>query len=702
MPSIIFDKRRLLSLCGLIMALLIVPAITIAAPVLHHDIVVDIDPARHALQARDALTWSAPPGALEFVLHADLEPRVEGKARLTRLDRGEYGIPFERYRLILPDGARSAVLHYGGVIHHPLSAYGEGTGHDREVTPGLIAPEGVMLSASSGWYPRFAAYPRHAFTLTARLPTGWEAVSQGSRTEDRSRVRWRENAPQEDIYLIAGRFTRYQRGTEPAAMVYLRTPDAHLAERYLAATERYLAFYTDLLGPYPYAKFALVENFWETGYGMPSFTLLGPQVIRLPFIIDNAYPHEIVHNWWGNGVYIDPALGNWSEGLTAYLTDHLLKEQTGHGSEYRRDQLQAYAAYVSDGRDFPLTQFRGRHSGASQAVGYGKGMMFFHMLRRELGDERFTGALRRFYGEARFHFADFDDLRGAFEVASGKNLQPFFAQWLQRTGAPRLELADTTFSIDHLMLTLHQTQADAPFALNVPIVVALQDGTLVERSVTMKDRSVTVNLPMPGAPVCVAVDPRFDIFRRLLPGELPAAIANVLGAERVLFVVPSAAPEPLRHAYGQLAQSWSAGMSGAEMREDRALRALPTDRPVVLLGWENRHLDALSAPLPGARDRTLRLEKRQWSRADHSFVLAVPHRQTTLLWLGSDDPAAIAALARKVPHYGKFSYLAFEGAAAVNRLKGQWPAVASPLLRTSGSAACQPAPRAPLATFARD
>ena len=30
--------------------------------------------------------------------------------------------------------------------------------------------------------------------------------------------------------------------------------------------------YNKLLGPYPYTKFALVENFWETGYGMPSFT----------------------------------------------------------------------------------------------------------------------------------------------------------------------------------------------------------------------------------------------------------------------------------------------------------------------------------------------------------------------------------------------------------------------------------------------
>ena len=61
------------------------------------------------------------------------------------------------------------------------------------------------------------------------------------------------------------------------------------------------------IGPYPYDKFALVENFWETGYGMPSFTLLGPEIIRFPFILHSSFPHEILHNWWGNSVFVDYA-----------------------------------------------------------------------------------------------------------------------------------------------------------------------------------------------------------------------------------------------------------------------------------------------------------------------------------------------------------------------------------------------------------
>jgi len=58
-------------------------------------------------------------------------------------------------------------------------------------------------------------------------------------------------------------------------MAFLRTPDDALANKYLEATSRYISLYDRLIGPYPYKKFALVENFWETGFGMPSFTLLG-------------------------------------------------------------------------------------------------------------------------------------------------------------------------------------------------------------------------------------------------------------------------------------------------------------------------------------------------------------------------------------------------------------------------------------------
>ncbi|MEZ5450560.1 MAG: M1 family aminopeptidase [Thiolinea sp.] len=193
----------------------------------------------------------------------------------------------------------------------------------------------------------------------------------------------------------------------PRALVYLQQPDPELAERYLKATQRYIKEYSELLGAYPYDKFVTVESFWETGWGMPSFTLLGSRVMRLPFILHSSFPHEILHNWWGNGVYVDAAQGNWSEGLTAYLADHRNKETAGEAMNYRRDALQKYAAFAAAGGDFPLREFRSRHDRTTQAVGYDKSLMLFHMLRKRLGDEAFFAGLRQFYQSYRFRFADF-------------------------------------------------------------------------------------------------------------------------------------------------------------------------------------------------------------------------------------------------------------------------------------------------------
>ena len=41
--------------------------------------------------------------------------------------------------------------------------------------------------------------------------------------------------------------------------------------------------------------------------------------------------------------------------------------------------------------------------------------------------------------------------------------------------------------------------------------------------------------------------------------------------------------------------------------------------------------------------------------------------------------AAFPGLGRKLPHYGKYSYLGFEGDEPVNTVKGQWPGADSPL-----------------------
>ena len=47
--------------------------------------------------------------------------------------------------------------------------------------------------------------------------------------------------------------------------------------------------------------------------------------------------------------------------------------------------------------------------------------------------------------------------------------------------------------------------------------------------------------------------------------------------------------------------------------------------------------------------------------------------------IAADQAAALPGLARKIPHYHKYSYLVFEGTEPANVAKDRWPVVDSPL-----------------------
>jgi hypothetical protein len=664
-----------------------------------HRIEARIDPEAGTIQVTDRLTLPHGRDDWDLILHRDLSPRlIEGKGTLESQERDGH---LERFRLRLDDPADPRVtLAYGGTIRHGLAAESEGMGRARQTSIGTIGPDGVFLDGASAWYPLVPGSLQR-FELKVSLPDGWSAVSQGAGPgpspgeSGPNPSAWIESQPQDDIYLVAAPFTLYrERADGIEAQVWLRHPDPELANGYLAATQDYLDLYSQLVGPYPYVKFALVENFWESGYGMPSFTLLGPQVIRLPFIVQTSYPHEILHNWWGNGVYVDYARGNWSEGLTAYLADHLMKERQGQGAAYRRDSLNAYMDYVSAGEDFPLVAFRGRHGDASQAVGYGKSAMLFHMLRRQLGDDAFRQGLQRFYGDNRFRHASYDDLRLAFESASGADLKPFFDAWTTRTGAPRLALSDvragpqgTGFRVSG---RLEQTQTGVPFPLLVPVVIHQAQGAPLELRVELTGRRADFQADLTSAPVRLAVDPAFDTFRALAPGESPVALSGLFGSERGLLVLPAGADPDLLAGYRSLAEAWQTGHPGWAIALDRDTPKLPAGRPIWLLGWENSHLPEFTAGSRGfaldlaARHATVAGEKIDPKGA--SLVLTRDLAGRPLGWVAAGDPAALPGLARKLPHYGKYGYLVFQGTAPDNRLKGQWPPGDSDLVHWFGDA----------------
>ena len=234
---------------------------------------------------------------------------------------------------------------------------------------------------------------------------------------------------------------------------------------------------------------------------MPSFTLLGPQVIRFPFILTlflSARDSAQLVGQFG--------LRRLRAGQLVRRPDRVPGGPSGTGTARTGGRLPPkHPAEIPqlrpEGRDFPLTEFRSRHSAATEAVGYGKALMMDHMLRRQMGDDAFRSALASFYRKFRGKRASFDDLQYEYETITQTDLGPFFAQWIERTGAPALavdKVVDTKSRQRFCRVGYPEADAsEEPYDLDVPVTVLTISGPLTSvvtctaRGRNSRSRSVT-------------------------------------------------------------------------------------------------------------------------------------------------------------------------------------------------------------------
>jgi aminopeptidase N len=549
----------------------------------------------------------------------------------------------------------------GGVLRLGYRAVLAGTAEDIQnvgVVGSIVSPEGISLTG--GWYP--AVKGLAFYKLTAVVPAGFTAVSEADSIEvaEGSGGRtfsFRFGHPSEGVSLAAGKYTvLVDKVGDTEVLAYFFAEEAHLAKGYLEYAKRYIGMYEEMLGPYPYERFSVVENVVSTGYSMPTYTLLGRDVVRLPFIVETSLGHEVLHQWFGNSVYLDPAEGNWLEGITTYLADHFYEEMKGNGADYRKKILVDFHSYVTPDKEMPLDEFRGRVDQATRAIGYGKCAMVFHMLRERFGNDVFFDTLRSFYGEFRFRRASWTDIRKAFEGAAGEELEGFFSQWLKRPGVPALDVKDLKVRyVDgspHAEFKLLQTGGGEPYALDVRARFVTRKGERVETlSTDEKEKSFSIKLE--GEPREMVLDGEYDLMRGLWESETPPTVARLVGDSKRLLVVPDGGVDTYLPLTKLLRGEGFVVAYENEVKDEDLLSS-----SVLLLGTDGpvqRRLFGGPVSLENREGFVLKVMK---NPLDPDRVVAVAFAR---------DAAEVEPAARKIFHYGKYSYLRFEGGVNVEK-----------------------------------
>lgn len=670
---------------------------------LHHHIYARIDHSTNEIFVIDTLIFQAgfitENTHLIFELNKNLYLDNSNRGFIVeKLDKNENS-KSNSYRLAInanSDGDVKIPIQYKGKIENEIKSGAAEYARGFSETDGIIGEKGIYLVGATVWVPAFEKIELFTFNLTVDLNEKWNVVSQGTRSKneavnDRRIVQYNSPDPMDEIYLIAGEWTEYSiQSGEVLVQAFLRSPDEALANKYLSVTSYYLKLYHDLIGEYPFTKFALVENFWETGYGMPSFTLLGEKVIRFPWILHSSYPHELLHNYWGNSVFVDYTRGNWCEGITVYMADHLIKEQRGVANEYRRNTLQKFTDYVNDENDFPPSEFISRNNSAEEAVGYGKVMMFNNMLREDFGDDVFIRAYSDFYKKNKFRFASFDDIRISFEEITKKDLKPMFDQWINRKGAPSIELsnvevrqADNQYE---LTFRLKQVQNDDLFKLNVPVAIYLENSEEVWLTKEiMNERENNYSYRFNTRPLKISIDPQFNIMRKLHRSEVPSTLSQLFGDKNSVIIIPR--NSKISENYLALADFWKETQSaqGKKMNIvfDTDLEEIPSGRSVWILGFDNKFYSQVSINEEYSDILTVdERDKINLLIKENSIVYAIPNRNSpgqTIGFIGTRNSNALEGLSTKLMHYGSYGYLGFEGDSPDNVLKGVFPVLNSKL-----------------------
>jgi aminopeptidase N len=272
----------------------------------------------------------------------------------------------------------------------------------------------------------------------------------------------------------------------------------------------------------------------------------------------------------------------------------------------------------------------------------------------------FQRGLQGLWTTHRFKITPWSDLQKMFEIVSGQSLQPFFSQWLERAGAPAIAIAAAANSAtdNGHELTLTLTQLEPAYHLQVPVVVETDQGPVSHR-LDLQQMQQTFTLKLAGKPQAVLLDPDVRLFRQLAPQEAPPILRDVMVHPATETLILSD-KDDIRQLAAALAEKLQR-RTPELLADDQTLTAAPA----VIIGLQadiERWLEAQS--LPGIPQAIAAKGSAQ------VWTVARPDG-ATLAVVSVADAAALEALLRPLPHYGRQSYLAFDSRQVIE--KGIWP-----------------------------
>ena len=321
---------------------------------------------------------------------------------------------------------------------------------------GAIGADRAFLLYPARWLP-INGYTSDRFSaeLNITAPTGMEVIASGLSAA-------KPAAGGKTVHTF-----RYERSSFPASIALVSTPpervtsEGYTTTLYLRGEQKSLAaaygdeagkivkYYASILGLPPYGNLTIVqtEEHAPNGYAAPGILFLSPRGLGQK-VNQRLLAQQVAHQWWR--VLVSPASRRhlWLDNGFANYTRLLYLENSGGPSALENEiQETGVEALTRDDLSILQCDTLEDYSPELLAVASSKGAIVLHMLRYVVGDEAFLAALREFAQKMAWLPATSGEFEKVVSAVAKRDLQFFFIQWVESSGASEFKLDYTIYRL---------------------------------------------------------------------------------------------------------------------------------------------------------------------------------------------------------------------------------------------------------------
>jgi tetratricopeptide (TPR) repeat protein len=513
----------------------------------------ELDTATHHLAAKAEVSFTAPENAavVNFGFHPALKVTkiTDETGKLLTGERTADGTIRVTPAAPFAQGQTSRwTFEYEGTI----------TGNEDGPVEGLrlaaIQEPVAYLLYPARWFP-MTGYLTDRFTaeMHIRVPQGMRVFASGSlgaskpvtlangKPGDEYDFNWTK--PGFPGTVIAGRYVGPVTAGAGNVKVYLTISHQASGNELAQTAAREFDFFTDSFGEPESSHLNVVE--------LPNDTLPAVWAPELAAIQGSRVgdkssvrllANTIAHQWWGSEVSPRTLNDAWiTNGMARY--GELMYVEDENGKSAMRAALLDVSASALAYDTVPLSSVSrmSPFSPEFQSMTLDKGGMVFHMLRWEVGDKAFLatlkGALSQ-YTDSPIRAQDFEKVA---EAQSQQELTPFFAQWIDGTGAPQFTNKYAVYRLGNNkgFRTVGEIQQDLDL-FRMPVELRVEtDGKTETQKVDVVGTDTQYVADTFGRPRRISIDPNNWVLKAtpdlqvriaILKGQQLVAQGDLIGA----------------------------------------------------------------------------------------------------------------------------------------------------------------------------